>query len=230
MTVAVKICGIRDRAALSAAMEADADWVGFVFFPPSPRFVSIEEAAALAKATRSGVGRIGLFVEPRDDEIEAVLDAVRLDALQIYASAERAASIRARFGRPVWRAVGVAMAGDLPLADVHADRLVIEAKPPAGSRRPGGNAAHFDWKILAGWRAPAPWILAGGLTPRNVVEAIRTTGATTVDVSSGVERAAGIKDPALIHDFVKAARSATPSANSADEQATLSGDASRPAG
>jgi phosphoribosylanthranilate isomerase len=131
---------------------------------------------------------------------------VRLDVLQVYDGRERCAALRARFGLPVWRAVGVAAAADLPAAAEGVDGFVIEARPPEGATRPGGNAAAFDWSILRGWRAPLPWLLAGGLTPANVAEAIRATGAPAVDVSSGVERESGKKDPELIRAFVAAAR------------------------
>ncbi len=206
MTVRVKICGINDPRALATAAEAGADWVGFVFFPPSPRAVTPAQAAALSAGCPAGPERVGLFVDPTDTAVAAVLDVMALDALQLYASAERVAALRARFGRPVWRAIGVAGAADLPTGAGGADRFVLEAKPPPEATRPGGNAARFDWSLLRDWRAPAPWILAGGLTPDTVAAAIRATGATAVDVSSGVERAPGVKDPALIRAFIAAAR------------------------
>ena len=205
----VKICGINDPAALAAAAEAGADWVGFVFFPPSPRAVTPARAAALAATAPPGLPRAGLFVEPTQDAVAATLAEVRLDALQVYGEVVPVAELRARFGLPVWRAVGVASEADLPAEAGDADMLVIEAKPPAGATRPGGNAATFDWSILAGWRAPVPWVLAGGLTPENVAAAIEATGATMVDVSSGVEREPGRKDPALISAFVANARGAS---------------------
>lgn len=206
MSVVIKICGLRCAEALDAAAEAGADWIGLVFFRPSPRFVDVETALALARRLPSRIGRAGLFVEPSDEQIAAVLDRVPLDALQIYASAPRAAEIRARFGLPVWRAVGVSAPADLPADAGGVERLVIEAKPPEGANRPGGNAARFDWRMLAGWTPPAPWVLAGGLDPDNVGEAIRLTAAPMVDVSSGVERERGVKDPGLIRAFIAAAR------------------------
>ena len=130
---------------------------------------------------------------------------MRLDILQLYGAVDLAA-LRARFGLPIWRAVGVATAADLPVAAGGADRLLVEAKPPPDATRPGGNAVRFDWSLLRGWHAPAPWILAGGLTVDNVAEAIRITGAWAVDVSSGVERTHGVKDPALIRAFIANAR------------------------
>ena len=208
MPVRVKICGINDAAALDAAVESGADWIGLVFFPPSPRYVTPVQAAALAARHPNGPARVGLFVDPTAEQIAAVLDAVPLDVLQLYGAAD-AVGTRARFGRTVWRAVGIDSAEDLPAGSGGADALVLEAKPPPDATRPGGNAARFDWSVLRGWRAPAPWILAGGLTPDNVADAIRSTGATAVDVSSGVERSRGVKDPALIRAFIANARSAS---------------------
>jgi phosphoribosylanthranilate isomerase len=205
MTTRVKICGITTEAGMDAAVAAGADWVGLNFFPASPRHVTPQRAAELA--ARPGVPTlVGLFVKPEDAEIAATLAAVTLDILQVYVDAPRAAEIRARFGLPVWRAVGVSAAADLPRDPGGVDGFVIEAKAPPGATRPGGNAITFDWSILAGWRAPAPWLLAGGLGPDNVAEAIRATGATAVDVASGVEREKGIKDPALVAAFARAAR------------------------
>jgi phosphoribosylanthranilate isomerase len=205
MTTRVKICGITTEAGMDAAVAAGADWVGLNFFPASPRHVTPQRAAELA--ARPGVPTlVGLFVKPEDAEIAATLAAVTLDILQVYVDAPRAAEIRARFGLPVWRAVGVSAAADLPRDPGGVDGFVIEAKAPPGATRPGGNAVTFDWSILAGWQAPAPWLLAGGLGPDNVAEAIRATGATAVDVASGVEREKGIKDPALVAAFARAAR------------------------
>jgi phosphoribosylanthranilate isomerase len=206
VTVRVKICGLREPAGWDAAVEAGADWLGLVFFPRSPRFVAIAEAAHLATRGIGSVGLVGLFVAPfQDDEVRAVLDAVPLTALQVYGDAPTASE---RFGVPVWRALGISARGDLPRTSLGAERLVIEAKPPAGATRPGGNAARFDWNVLHGWQAPAPWTLGGGLSVGNVGEAVRVTGAQAVDVSSGVEAAPGVKDPLLVRAFIRAARSA----------------------
>ncbi|MCW3477278.1 phosphoribosylanthranilate isomerase [Limobrevibacterium gyesilva] len=204
----IKICGVNDPVAFDAAIEAGADYVGFVFFAASPRSVTLARAAELSARHPGGPLRVGLFVKPGDDEIAAALAAVKLDVLQLYAPAARVAALRERFGVPVWRAVGIAAAADLPHAAAGADGLLIEAKPPEGATRPGGNAVSFDWSLLSGWHAPSPWVLGGGLTPDNVAAAIRATHAPTVDVSSGVERARGVKDPALIRAFVAAARAA----------------------
>ena len=200
----VKICGINDPAGCEAALAAGADWLGFVFFPPSPRAVTPALAAMLAEHVPA---RVGLFVHPTDDAVAAVLTAMRLDVLQVYDGPERCAALRTRFGIPVWRAVGVASPADLPATTDNIDGFVIEAKAPEGSRQPGGNATSFDWSILRGWHAPLPWMLAGGLTPDNVAAAIHATGAPAVDVSSGVEREKGVKSPALVRAFIAAAKS-----------------------
>lgn len=208
--IRVKICGITTAAAMDAAVQAGADWVGFVFFPPSPRHVSARAAASLAERHPGGPLRVGLFVNPTDAMLAETLAGVKLDVLQVHADAPRVAGVAHSFGLPVWHAVGVAAQADLPDAMHGADTFLIEAKPPQGADRPGGNATTFDWNILHGWSAPGPWLLAGGLTSDNVAHAIRTTGATAVDVSSGVERAKGIKDPARIAAFIAAARAAGP--------------------
>ena len=204
--IRVKICGVNDASAFDTAVEAGADWVGFVFFQRSPRALTPTEAGALSARHQGGPARVGLFVAPTDADVADVLAAVKLDVLQLYADAPRAAALRARFGLPVWRAVGVTDAADLPSEAAGADAFVVEPKPPPGATRPGGNAVALDWSLPAGWRAPAPWLLAGGLTPKNVAAAIRASGAEAVDVSSGVERSRGVKDPALIRAFVAAAR------------------------
>lgn len=205
----VKICGINDPAALAAA--ADADWVGFVFYPPSPRAVTPAEAAALSATRPGGPLRVGLFVEPTDAEIEAALALVALDVLQVHAAPARAADLRRRFDRPVWRAVGVATAADLP-AETEIDGYVLDAKPPTDATRPGGNAVRFDWSILPRWTAPRPFLLAGGLTPDNVHDAIAISGTAAVDVSSGVETAPGRKHAGLIEAFIRNARTVQPGA------------------
>jgi phosphoribosylanthranilate isomerase len=209
----VKICGINDPAAIDAAVEGGADWIGFAFFPPSPRYVTPARARELSArqpaASLGGPPRVGLFVNPTEAMIAAALAEVPLDILQIYAAPDVARAMRTRFGRPVWRAVGVAEGADLPLSLDGADALLVEAKPPPDATRPGGNAVRFDWSLTRAWSAPGPWLLAGGLDPDNVAEAIRLSGAAAVDVSSGVERAKGVKDPALIRAFIAAARGAT---------------------
>ena len=203
--VRVKICGINDAAAIDAAVVAGADYLGFAFYPPSPRYVTPAQAAALSARHPGGPLRVGLFVDPVEAVIAGTLDTVRLDILQLYGPCD-AAALRARFGVAVWRAVGIASAADLPHDAGGADALLLEAKAPPSATRPGGNAITFDWSLLRGWDAPAPWVLAGGLTPDNVADAVRATGATAVDVSSGVERVRGVKDPALIRAFIANAR------------------------
>lgn len=205
--IKVKICGLKSPEAIDAAVEAGADWLGFNFFPASPRYVSPEQAAALASRHPDGPSLIGLFVNPTEDDIAAATTSLRLSALQIYGPADFGI-LRRRFNLPVWRPVGVASKADLPRDAMAADMLLLEAKPPAMATRPGGNATTFDWTVMRNWTAPAPWLLAGGLTPANVSDAIRTTGARAVDVSSGVEQQPGRKDPELIRAFIRAAREA----------------------
>jgi phosphoribosylanthranilate isomerase len=215
VSIAVKICGINDEAGFDAAAEAGADMIGFVFFPPSPRAITPEAAAALSARRSGGPLRVGLVVDADDAALAAILAAVRLDVLQLHGeeAPARVAAIRARFGVPVMKAVGVATRAEVAEAvrrfSPVADRLLFDAKPPpvgTPGALPGGNAAAFDWSILHGAAVPVPWLLAGGLTADNVAEAIRTAGAPGVDVSSGVERARGVKDPARIAAFVAAAR------------------------
>jgi phosphoribosylanthranilate isomerase len=203
--VRVKICGLNSEAAFDAAMAAGADWVGFVFFPPSPRFVTPARAAELSARSPGGPPRVGLLVEPTEAAVAEVLESIPLDILQVYGAVDPTA-LRARFGREVWRAAGVSVATDLPRGMGDADALLIDAKPPKDATRPGGNAQPFDWGIMRGWAAPGPWLLAGGLTVENVAQAIQLTSAPAVDVSSGVESAPGVKDPDLIRAFVAAVR------------------------
>jgi phosphoribosylanthranilate isomerase len=202
----VKICGINDEAAIDAAVEGGADWVGFNFFPPSPRYVTPVRARELAARHKDAVLRVGLFVNPTEAMIAEALEQVRLDILQLYGAADALPGLRARFGLPVWRPVGVAATEDLPWGMEGADALLIEAKPPPEATRPGGNAVRFDWTLSRNWPAPGPWLLAGGLEPGNVAEAIRLSGTEAVDVSSGVERTKGVKDPELIQAFIRNSR------------------------
>jgi phosphoribosylanthranilate isomerase len=211
VAVEVKICGIRDAEGLDAAVVAGADLVGFVFFPPSPRAVAPAQAAALSARHAGGPRRVGLFVDATDDAIAGVLAEVALDILQLHGTETpaRAAAIRARFGLPVMKALGVGAPEDLAAVAAFApvvDRFLFDAHPPPGGPLPGGNAQPFEWRLLAGRVIPRPWLLAGGLTAGNVAEAIRAAGAPGVDVSSGVERARGVKDAALVRAFVAAAK------------------------
>lgn len=203
MPIQVKICGINDKAAFDAAIAARADWVGFVVFPPSPRFVTPAHAAALSARHPDGPGRVALLVNPTESQLAETLAALPFDAIQVYGELPtKTPPLPA-----LWRAIGVASPDDLP-THTDAAALVIEPRAPPGADRPGGNARSLDPAILRGWTAPVPWFLAGGLTPSTVAAAIRATGAPRVDVSSGVETAPGQKDPALIAQFVANARAA----------------------
>lgn len=209
--IRVKICGLSEPVHVEAAVRAGAAYVGFVFFPKSPRNVSIDQAAALAAAVAPGVAKVGLTVNADDTALDAILARVPLDMLQLHGdeSPERVAEVRDRHGLPVMKAVGVSDEADLPaLAEYGrvADQLLVDAKPPKGAVLPGGNGLAFDWRLIAGRRWPVPWMLAGGLTEDNVATAIRLTGARQVDVSSGVESAPGKKDEARIAAFMRAAR------------------------
>lgn len=211
MAVEVKICGINSPEAARAA--AGADYAGFVFYPPSPRHVTPEQAARLAADLPPEVKKVGLFVDADDAAIEAALKALRLDMLQLHGqeTPARVAEIKARFKLPVMKAVKLAGAGDLESAKTFepvCDRLLFDAKPPPAmtDALPGGNALAFDWKLLRGFSAAIPWTLSGGLTAENVGEALAVSGAKAVDVSSGVEDKRGHKDPALIRRFIAAAR------------------------
>jgi phosphoribosylanthranilate isomerase len=211
MSVAAKICGLSSEAAVEAAAAGGAAFIGFVFYPPSPRSVSPERAGALCAVVPAGVQRVGLFVDADDAAIAAVLDAAPLDILQFHGaeSPERVADAKRRFGRKVMKAIAVAAPDDLTTAARYeevADLLLFDAKPPLGATRPGGNGLAFDWQLIAGrdWRLP--WMLSGGLTAELLPEAIRVSGATMVDVSSGVERRPGDKDGDKIRAFLEVAR------------------------
>jgi len=213
LPVEIKICGLTDEETVEAAIEAGADYLGLVFFPKSPRAVTPERAAELVSWLPEPVCRVGLLVDPDDATLEAILSHVRLDLIQLHGheSPERVEAIRLDYGLPVMKAIPVAEAADLVAAEAYlgaADRLLFDARPPRGATLPGGNATAFDWTLLAGRPWPLPWMLAGGLTPATVAEAIRISGAKAVDVSSGVETAPGQKDPDLIRAFIAAARAA----------------------
>jgi len=211
----VKICGLSTHEGLQAAISHGATYVGFVFFPKSPRNVSLETARDLAASVPVGVAKVALVVDADDATLDAITTAVPLDILQLHGheTPERVLEIKARYGLPVMKAVGIADASDLPKIDVYnavADLILIDAKPPKTGDLPGGNGLTFDWKLITKRRWPKPWMLAGGLTPENVAEAIALTGAPQVDVSSGVEHAAGIKDSAKIAAFIEAALAVPP--------------------
>jgi phosphoribosylanthranilate isomerase len=213
MTLA-KICGMTTPEAVRAAVEGRAAYIGFVFFARSPRHIAPQDAARLAAPHRGGpVKVVALMVDPADADVAFVAQALTPDLLQLHGreSPERTAAIRAACGLPVIKAVGVRDASDIAAArayDGAADHLMFDAKPPEGSDRPGGHGATFDWTLLEGVRLSRPWFLAGGLDPWNVAEAARAARAPLVDVSSGVERGPGVKDPGLISAFLDAVRRA----------------------
>jgi len=210
MTVAAKICGLSEPESLRAAVAGGARYVGFVFYPRSPRAIAPPMAAELARLLPTGVRSVGLFVDPDDEFLEHVTGQVPLDLIQLHGAEtpRRIAEIKARYALPVMKAIKIGGPEDLTTAleaaEV-ADRLLFDAKPPAKvSALPGGNGIAFDWTILAGRSWPRPWMLSGGLTVDNVAEAVRVTGAAEVDVSSGVEDRPGHKDPALVRAFLSA--------------------------
>ena len=211
MAPLVKICGLSTPATLEAALGAGADMVGFVFFPKSPRHVGFDAARALAALARGRAEIVALTVDPDDALLAEVVEALDPDILQLHGreSSARVAEVGARFGRRTMKAIGVGAPHDLTAAaayDEAADLLLIDAKPLEGAVLPGGNGLSFDWRLARGFNPKRPWLLSGGLTPDNVAVAIRTTGAPGVDVSSGVERAPGVKDAEKIAAFVAAAR------------------------
>lgn len=206
----IKLCGLTDSTALNAAIAAQADYAGFNFYPPSPRFLSPARAAELGAQAERRIGRVGVFVDADDAALGDAVAAARLDAIQLHGSEtpQRAAELRARFGLPVWRVIGVAKGEDIAKAAAYAgaaDFILFDAKTPKGTL-PGGMGLAFDWNLLAGLRIALPWGLAGGLSAANVAEAVRITGAPLVDAASGIESAPGVKDPALIAGFCAAAR------------------------
>jgi len=207
----VKICGLRDAAGLDAAVAAGASYVGLVFFEKSPRHVTLAQAAELAASVPAGIAKVALVVNADDAALDALLTLVPVDILQLHGAEtpQRVAAVKARYGLPVMKAVGVAGPDDLAALDTYAqvaDQLLVDAKPPKDADLPGGNGLAFDWRLIAGRRWPVPWMLAGGLTPLNVAQAVELTGARQVDVSSGVESAPGVKDAAMIAAFCAAVR------------------------
>jgi len=213
VTVRVKICGLRSRAEVEAATAAGASYVGMVFYPPSPRHLTLADARWVSGGVPAGVTKVALTVNADDDELDRLVEAVPLDMLQLHGREppERVTAVRARFGLPVMKAIGIAVAADLAQIDAYArvaDQLLIDARPAPDAPRPGGNGVAFDWRLLEGRSWPLPWMLAGGLSPENVAAAVELTGADQVDVSSGVERAPGYKDPDRVRAFVAAALAA----------------------
>jgi phosphoribosylanthranilate isomerase len=212
MGVAAKICGVSTEAAVAAAIAGGAAYLGFVFYPPSPRAVTPQQAARLCAGSPAGIARVGLFVDADDETIEAALAVAPLDILQFHGSEppERVAEARLRFGRPIMKAVAFAGPADLAGAAAYedaADRLLFDAKPPRRpDALPGGNGLAFDWSLIAGRAWRLPWMLSGGLTAELLPEAVRISGAAAVDVSSGVESRPGVKDAGKIRAFLAAAR------------------------
>ncbi len=207
----VKVCGLTDVAGLAAAAAGGARWLGFVFYPPSPRSLAPERAAALAGRAPAGCLKVGVLVDPEDAALEALLRQVPLDALQLHGAETpaRVAAIKAATGRAVIKAMAIADAADLEPVGAYAavaDLLLFDAKPPrAPGRLPGGNGEAFDWRLLESLRLARPWLLSGGLSAGNLETAVRLSGARAVDVSSGVEDRPGHKDPARIRRFLEVA-------------------------
>jgi phosphoribosylanthranilate isomerase len=213
MRLKVKICGLKTEEAIAAAVSGGAAMVGFIFYPPSPRYITPSQAGALIKAAANGANPVGVFVDPSDETLNATLASAPLSFVQLHGSEtpERVAEVRRRFGLPVIRALPLSGTEDLDRAESYVDVvdwLMFDAKPPAGrsSALPGGNGLAFDWQLLSGRRFIRPWLLSGGLDATNLAEAVHASGAAAVDVSSGVERARGEKDISKIEAFLQAAR------------------------
>lgn len=208
----IKICGLTTPETLEAAIAARADHFGLMFYEPSPRYAAMAMARELGARAAGRIGKVGVYVDASDALLAETVAAVGLDALQLHGSESpvRVAEAKARFGLPVWKVLSVATAADIDRASAYlgaADLILFDAKTPKGALQ-GGMGLKFDWSLLQAWKAPCPWGLAGGLSPDNVAEAVRLTGAPLVDTSSGVETAPGVKDPAKIAEFCAAARRA----------------------
>ena len=213
MPLIVKICGLSTPEAVEAAQDAGADMVGFVFFPPSPRDVGLEAAAALGRRVRDRAQKVALTVDADDGLLTAIVTALRPDVLQLHGREPpaRVAAIRKNFGLPVMKAIAVAAKDDLGAVSAYAevaDRLLFDGRAPREATRPGGLGKTFDWNLLENLDPGVPFMLSGGLDTGNVAHALRITRAAAVDVSSGVERAPGEKDIDKIRDFIRAARAA----------------------
>lgn len=208
--IEAKICGLSDRAGVEAALAGDARYLGFIFFPKSPRNVTPAQAGALAALARGRADTVAVTVDADDAQLGAIAEAMRPDWLQLHGAETpaRVAAARRFAGKGVIKAIGVARADDLAGLDAYttADAFLFDAKAPATSAHPGGNGAAFDWRILSGRTFPRPWFLSGGLDAANLAEAVRESGADAVDVSSGVESAPGVKDAARIAAFLAAAK------------------------
>jgi phosphoribosylanthranilate isomerase len=211
MSLAVKICGLSTRETLDAALDAGADMVGFVFFPPSPRHIRLETARELGRQVRDRAQKVALTVDADDATLAAIVEALQPDILQLHGheTPARVAEIKRKFGREVMKALPVERAADLAILPDYAtvaDRILFDARPPKGATRPGGLGAAFDWHLLENLDLKLPFMVSGGLHTGNVAEAIRVTHADGVDISSGVERAPGVKDVEMIREFIRAAR------------------------
>lgn len=220
MTLLVKICGLSTPETLGVALDAGADLVGFVFFPPSPRHLDLAAARVLARGVADRAGKVALTVDADDTLLAAIVEAIEPDMLQLHGSetSERVTAVKSRFGLPVMKAVPVAEAADLAKVPVYAavaDRLLFDAQAPREATRPGGLGQPFDWRLLKNFEPGVPFMLSGGLDADNVATALAVTRAPAVDVSSGVERAPGIKDPDRIRAFIRAARQAAEARNKA---------------
>jgi phosphoribosylanthranilate isomerase len=215
MALSIKICGLKTPEAVDVALEFGADLVGFVFFGPSPRNLDLPTARTLGERVNGRAGKVALTVDATDDELSAIVAALKPDMLQLHGTEtpDRVVAVRTRFGLPVMKALPISERGDLSPIRLYAkiaDRLIFDARAPQDATRPGGLGKPFDWTLLKGIDVGIPYMLSGGLDASNVTEAIRITGAPGVDVSSGVERAPGIKDPDKIRAFIRAARAADP--------------------
>jgi len=210
MSLSVKICGLSTRETLEAALDAGADMVGFVFFPPSPRHLSLETARLLGSLVNRSALKVALTVDADDGTLRAIVEALKPDILQLHGheTVDRVAAIRAMFGLEVMKALPVEKATDLAALPAYAaaDRILFDARPPKGATRPGGLGAVFDWRLLENLALELPFMVSGGLHADNVADAVRITRAGGVDVSSGVERAPGVKDIEMIKKFIRAAR------------------------
>lgn len=206
----VKICGLSTAATVDATVNAGASYIGFVFFPKSPRYVTVAKVVELAPRIPTEIRKVALTVNASDAELENILKAP-IDMLQLHGaeSPARVAEVKARFGLPVMKAIGVADESDLALIDAYsgvADQLLVDTKPPKDGALPGGNGVPFDWRLIAGREWSVPWMLAGGLTAENVAEAVSLTGAQQIDLSSAVESSPGVKDVNKIAAFIRAAK------------------------
>lgn len=216
MPLTVKICGLSTRETLIAALDGGADMVGFVFFPASPRHVSLTQARELGTIAKGRAMKVALTVDADDSDLENIIETLRPDVLQLHGheSIARVREVKRLFGLPVMKALAVAEAADLATVPGYAavaDRILFDARPPKDATRPGGLGQPFDWDLLRDLNLERPWLLSGGLHAGNVAQALRTTRAPGVDVSSGIETAPGVKDAARIEAFIRAARASDPS-------------------